>query len=281
MYTHKSLKLVVLALFIITLIIFSGCGTPTLPDTQDNADDSEAQAGFTPGGIAYAQYNWPQPLPVYWDYHTGFFNFDIFLTIDIEPKIKSDYFWAHQFKFIEGNGGYLGLQTSGSIQGQKVGKMAIFSIWDAIEAEPGLGATCEYFTGEGEGWSCRIPYEWIEGRTYCLRIWELCCAELPLEDEWWSAWIIDTSTGQETFIGKIKIPSSWQWLNASSIVWVEYYGQVNGCNAIPYAKARIEHPTADNDGFFPQEIIKEWGDICINSQIIFIENQGVIFETGG
>jgi len=29
--------------------------------------------------------------------------------------------------------------------------MAIFSIWDALEAEPGSGSSNEEFTGEGEG----------------------------------------------------------------------------------------------------------------------------------
>lgn len=36
------------------------------------------------------------------------------------------------------------------MQGEWVGKMIIFSIWDALAAEPGPGASCECFTGEGE-----------------------------------------------------------------------------------------------------------------------------------
>jgi len=118
----------------------------------------------------------------------------------------------------------------------------------------------------------------VEGHTYCLRI-EACGVD-EQENEWWGAWIVDTSTSQETLIGKIKVPSSWQRLDDSSVVWVEYYGQVNGCNSIPYAKARFEQPTADNGSLIPQKLTSAIGTTCTNSQIVLIENQEVIFETG-
>ncbi|PKP58969.1 hypothetical protein CVT91_07575 [Candidatus Atribacteria bacterium HGW-Atribacteria-1] len=266
---------ILLLVYVLLLILLSGCsGSGYIPVPP--------QGQITPGGMAYMWYDWPMPLPVYWGgNHIGFFNFDIFLTIDVSPGIQSAYYWAHQFHFSQGGGGYIGLQTNGSIQAQQVGKMAIFSIWNALEAEPGDGATCEYFTGEGEGWSCRIPYNWVEGRTYRLRIWELCCAHKPWEDEWWGAWITDTFSDKETFIGKIKVPSSWQWLDNSSVVWVEYYGQVNDCDSIPYAKARFEQPTADDGSFMPQELTPVIGTTCTNAKITLLENQGVIFETGG
>jgi len=233
------------------------------------------QGQITPGQMVSMWYDWPQ-LPV-----SGFYNFDVLLTIDVDPGTQSAYYWAHQFRFKNGDGGYMGLQTNGFMQGEWVGKMAIFSIWHALEAEPGPGASCEWFTGEDEGWSCRIKYNWVEGRTYCLRIWELCCAEKPEENEWWGAWIIDTSTSQETYIGKIEVPGSWQWLDDSSVVWVEYYGQVNDCASIPYAKARFEQPVADDGNLPPQKLPPEKGTTCTNAKFTPLENQGVIFETGG
>lgn len=263
----KHIYIFLLIIYVLLLILLSGCSgngyIPVPPQEQ-----------ITPGGMAYTWYDWPQPSG------SGFYNFDVFLTIDVDPGVQSAYYWAHQFGFKNGDDGYMGLQTNGFMQGEWVGKMAIFSIWDALEAEPGPGALSEEFTGEGEGWSCRIKYNWAEGHTYCLRIWEICCAEQPWEDKWWGAWIIDTSTGQETFIGKIKVPGSWQWLDNSSVVWVEYYGQVNGCNSIPYAKARFEQPTADNGSFIPQNLTSDLGTTCPNASIILLENQGVIFETG-
>ncbi len=83
-----------------------------------------------------------------------------------------------------------------------------------------------------------------------------------------------------TFIGKIKVPSSWQRLDDYSAVWVEYYGQVNDCDSIPYAKARFEQPTADDGSFIPNDRTSVIGTTCTNAQITLLENQGVIFETG-
>ena len=61
---------------------------------------------------------------------------------------------------------------------------------------------------------------------------------------------------------------------------VEYYGQVNGCDSITYAKARFEQPTADNGSIIPQNLTYDLGTTCPNASISFLENQGVIFETG-
>jgi len=249
------------------------CGQSDWSNVEDIDVAPQTQEPITPGGMAYVWYDWPQ-LPV-----SGFYNFDILLTINVDPGVQSAYYWAHQFHFKNGDGGYMGLQTNGWMQGEWIGKMVIFSTWEALEAEPGPGASCECFTGEGVGWSCRIPYEWVEGRTYRLRIWALGVDEQ--ENEWWGAWIIDTSFNQETYIGKIKVPSSWQWLDDYSVVWVEYYGQVNDCDSIPYAKVRFEQPVADNGSFVPQNLTPIIGTTCTNAQITLLENQGVIFETGG
>jgi len=225
------------------------------------------------GHIAVIWYDWPQPPG------SGFYNFDVLLTIDVDPGIQSAYYWAHQFHFKNGDGGYMGLQTNGHMQGEWVGKMAIFSIWDALAAEPGPGASSEEFTGEGEGWSCRKKYNWVEGHTYCLRVETRGIDEQ--DNEWWGAWVVDTSTEQETLIGKIKVPVSWQGLEDYSVVWVEYYGQVNGCNSIPYAEARFEQSTANDGSYLPIGLTTVIGTICSNTIIIPLANKGVNFKTGG
>ena len=262
----KYIYIFLLLVYVLLLILLSGCSgngyIPVPPQEQ-----------ITPGGMAYTWYDWPQ-LPV-----SGFYNFDVLLIIDVEPGEQSAYYWAHQFGFKNGDGGYMGLQTNGFMQGEWIGKMAIFSIWEALEAEPGFGASCEEFAGEGEGWSCRIKYNWVEGHTYNLRTWVL---DLDAQgNEWWGAWIIDTSTSLETYIGKIKVPGSWQLLDDSSVVWVEYYGQLNGCASTPYAKARFEQPTADDGNFSPQKLTPKISTTCINASFTLLENQGATFETGG
>jgi len=261
-------KYVVLVLITLLASTISGCSA-SIPSSPTPSP----QERITPGGMADAWYSWPVVSG------SGFYNFDILLTIDVDPGIQSYYYWAHQFNFRNGDIGYMGLQTNGIIQGSWVGKMAIFSIWNALGAEPGPGASCEQFSGEGEGWSCRIKYNWVEGRTYRLRIWEFP-SENSERDKWWGAWVIDTFTGQETFIGKIKVPSSWQMLDSSSCIFVEYYGQVNDCDSIPYAEARFEEPTANNGSISPQGLDIEIGTTCSGAQAITLGNRGVAFKTG-
>ena len=228
------------------------------------------QQPLTPGGLAYNWYNWPYSSQ-------GFNEFEVDLTIDIDPGAQSAYYWAHQFPFKDGDGGYMGLQINGYISGLgPVGKMAIFSIWDALDAEAGPGAHCEEFGGEGEGWSCRKQFNWVEGHTYGLRVKFEGLDEQ--QNKWWGAYIIDKTISEETFLGKIKVPYNWKGLD-NSVVWVEYYGEVNGCRAIPHAKVRFEQPMADNE-YAPESVYPIYGERCTNSSITIIGNTGVIFETG-
>jgi len=87
--------------------------------------------GLIPGGLAAGQYRYP----------TG--NLDdaeFFFTIETDPGTKQAVFWAHQFFFENGSGddgAYLGLQTRGLAAGREVGKMAIYSVWNALDAEAG------------------------------------------------------------------------------------------------------------------------------------------------
>ena len=79
--------------YIFPLIFLSGC-------SENEYIPVSPQEQITPGGMAYTWYNWPQ-LPV-----NGFYNFDVLLTIDLDPSEQSTYYWAHQFGFKNGDGGY-------------------------------------------------------------------------------------------------------------------------------------------------------------------------------
>jgi hypothetical protein len=261
----KRIILLLIILFVLFLMAcLSGClGNDFIPEPP--------QGNLTPGNMAVGWYAWP------WISSKGFDNFEVLLTIDVDPGIQSAYYWAHQFGFKDGDIGYMGLQTNGHMQGQWVGKMAIFSIWNALEAEPGPGAYCEWFTGEGEGWSCRKKYNWVEGCSYNLRIKAEEMDEI--ENRWWGAYTIDTSTSEETFLGKIKVPASWKGLDTSSAVWVEYYGKVLDCNSIPYAEARFELPTANNGSNSPKKLTTVMGTTCPNANINLLGKMGIVFET--
>jgi hypothetical protein len=234
---------------------------------------SNISYAITPGGLGYIHFYWPSS-PVYDNGQTGFYNFDVNLTIEEAPT-RGAYYWAHQFKFKDpGDGGYMGLQ----LVDEK--KIAIFSIWNAIEAEASpIGYKVE-FSGEGEGWSVRIPFDWEENVTYTLRVWELSNSNAPNEDEWWGAWVINLDTNEETYIGRIKIPGSWNWLDSWSVSWVEYFGSVKNCKSIPYARARFEYPYADSHSVEPNNMITELGDRCSEYTKITQTSKGCIMETG-
>ncbi len=64
------------------------------------------------------------------------------MTPEIDPGPNATYFWAHQFGLVGGEGGYLGLQTKGNRADGSLGKLAIFSLWDATGSD---GAGCVRF----------------------------------------------------------------------------------------------------------------------------------------
>jgi hypothetical protein len=59
------------------------------------------------------------------------------------------YFWSHQFGFIGGENGYLGLQVGSYPNNTKI---ALFSIWGANGAD---GPNCGPFVEGTPGYTCR------------------------------------------------------------------------------------------------------------------------------
>lgn len=235
---------------------------------------------ITAGGMVSVKHQWPK-APNYEYGQEGFYNQDTFLTINSAP-VNSYYFWAQQFWFINGNGGYMGLQTGGNLNGHET-KIAIFSIWDALDAVAGQAKNSYAgpFGGEGVGYSCKIEYDWQDNVEYRVRLWELSDARKPEEPEWWGAWIMDMSTQEETFIGKILVPANWKWLNSSGNFFVEYFLPTNGCENVPYAKATLSVPRRENGTVQPisAPIAEEYG-VCKSVAKTTVKDGIVIAETG-
>lgn len=182
---------------------------------------------------------------------TGFTNVVHGLTIE-KVTTDSSYFWAHQIKFIDGVGGYIGLQSNGLRVDGSRGKTVIFSIFGA-----GLDATagsCHVqqagFDGyDSSGSSCKIAYDWVIGRKYNMR---LTLRETDSTGKWWHGFVKDTVTGTDTFIGKIKVPLTWKGLGGWSVMWTEYFGpQPATCKEIPYSQVIFHDPIADSGTIKP------------------------------
>jgi len=190
----------------------------------------------TPQGT-YTEWRWPPSTSFARTLQAGYLNFEHVLVPEVDPGPDTTYFWAHQFRLIGGEGGYIGLQTKGNRIDGSLGKMAIFSIWDAEAAE----GPATRFSGEGEGWSCRIPYQWQAGRAYGLKVF-------TPGGGWWGARVRDEQTGAISEIGGIRVPQHWRNLDSWSVMWTEYYGPpLNSCRDLAYSSVVFGTPRA-NDG---------------------------------
>ncbi|MEJ7928578.1 hypothetical protein WG922_01205 [Ramlibacter sp. AN1015] len=153
------------------------------------------------------------------------------ITIEREPVPAGTYFWAQQFRPIGpiDHGGYFGLQTGAVIGERVVGKMLIFSIWNAVTAEAGPGATAQAFRGEGIGYSVRQPFEWRENVPYSFLM------ERQADPRWWALQV--TAPGMAPIaLGRIQVSSPvhlGHWLPQ----FTEYFTPVAGCEAMPPARA--------------------------------------------
>lgn len=176
------------------------------------------------GRGTYTDWTWAQ---------TGFSSLEHILVPEIDPGPDTTYFWAHQFRTERGEGGYIGLQTKGNRVDGSLGKMAIFSFWDTLGAE----GTFQRFGGEGEGWSCRIPFFWTAGEAYRLRV------EVVDEDPSTVVW--GASVDGDEF-GRILAPAGWGRMGSWSVMWTEYYGgPLARCEDLPYSRVVFSMPLGD------------------------------------
>ena len=173
---------------------------------------ASADAGTPPGTY----------VEIFWEKSENY-NFDMDLEITDAPEGDVQVlFWSHQFGFVNGEGGYIGLQIVGSE------KNAIFSIWGAVDGTPG-----GFIEEDGSVWRSLINYDWKLNNKYRLRIWALAKEENG--DEWWIGAVYDYATGIDTIIGTILVPASWEWLSSYSVTWIEYAGYES--SDVPYTRA--------------------------------------------
>ena len=193
------------------------------------------------------------------------------ITIEESPSVASYYFWAHQFFLTaqSDHNGYFGLQTNGLIGGRWVGRMVIFSVWNATDAVPGARTTAQTFGGEGVGYSLRLAYEWAEGVEYRFRIYK--------ESGLWWALEFRPGDGTPIYLGKIKITEDVV-LQAASSNFVEYFMSINACEDMPYSRARFASVSFD-DATYRASNLRTYGN-CTDNARAYADSSGAVFETG-
>jgi len=219
----------------------------------------------------YTEWFWPPSTSFARTLLAGYRSFEHVLVPEIDPGPDSTYFWAHQFRMIGGAGGYIGLQTNGNRADGSLGKTAIFSIWDAEDAE---GPGVVRFDGEGTGLSCRIPYAWQPGMAYAMRV------SAP-GGGWWSGQVRDEQTGIVSELGGIRVPEHWRQLDSWSVMWTEYYGPpVDACSDLAHSSVVFSTPTANGGEARPAGSHHRLGDgSCETSRVEPVEG-GVRHEMG-
>ena len=229
----------------------------------------------TPGGIISVKHRWPNTK----EYN----NQDTFLTINHEPIEDSYYFWAQQFWFMNGDGGYIGLQTGGQINGLTT-KIAIFSVWKALDAKKSnlISSWAGTFGGEGTGFSCKIPFNWRQNVEYRLRLIKITNLDTHPNSDWWSAFIQEVPSGKEESIGQILLPTQWGGLTRDSNFFVEYFLPVSDCENIPFAQATLQETCREHNSITPIGVPKceTYGVCASNGRVTYRQDNSISLETG-
>lgn len=166
-------------------------------------------------------------------------------------KTSSDRYYAMSWNWDNSTqGGYMGLQNDGTLPGKGKTKIALFSVWNAVDSQ---GSNCQQFTGEGTGLSCRMAYNFKAGHTYTYIV-SRASTEPGL---WWTASILDISSKKTTVIGTLRAPDD---SGADSIAprlnnFSEFFGDTRPCDKVPTSDTTFRQPVvtgtmADSLGTF-------------------------------
>lgn len=221
---------------------------------------------MTPGGLIYAQSFWG-------DSGKPMTENRMKIRVTDYPGDASEYFWSQQFFYAGSNeGGYVGIQTGGLQKGRRIGKKLIFAVWNVTDAQPGKGAVCEPFTGEGDGMTCSIAYNWKEGEEYI--------AAVKVDGNRLVGTITESKTGKVFTVGKMPFAKGYKNLSHGSLVWVEYFGDAASCAATPLQRATFT-PAVSN-GLNARVSNITFGQKCFNARgTITKDGSAILFATGG
>ena len=175
----------------------------------------------TPRSI-YTEWWWPPSPTIYRTMSGGYRSFEHVVVAEVDPGPRALYVWAHEFSFLGGGGGYLGLQAGGDDDGGE--RAAVFSVRGAR--------------------TCRIAFPWQVGRAYEMQVW-------TDEGGWWSA-AVREGDGPQSLIGRIQVPDEWRRLASTSVMSTDYRGPpLARCADLPPSRVTFSTPTADGGTVSP------------------------------
>jgi hypothetical protein len=217
---------------------------------------SSAPGLFVGATETASDWAWPAPVPS--------LKWDLMVERDIERASPtspptSGYYFAHQFSFLEGVVGFLGLQAEGGYQQDpplspvEFTKIAVFWLsgpplagelgdiaYPDARVAPATVAGVSYLT-------VHARFDWQPCRVYRLRVGPH--ASEADGSTWYGASIEDTSTGVATFLGRMLLPSDiglFAPFSSSRTLPIEF-GDGASCETQARASAIFGVPSADDD----------------------------------
>lgn len=180
----------------------------------------------------------------YFDWQGARLASDSNMSQTITPlEISPSTYWEEGWRWDNGpDGGYGGIQNQGILANGKLSDLAIFSIWNAVQAIPGdSNAGCVVFGGEGIGYSCRVPIDLVAGHSYKLTFG----VDQDRGLDWWRATVEDLTVGNIQILGSIQAKQA----NLYATNWnnfIEYWGPDIPCNSVGPATAKFSNPISSN-----------------------------------
>lgn len=179
--------------------------------------------------VPYSSWNWSFPLDALeWD-----------VVVETEPE-RDGYFWSHEFRFVGGVVGFVGLQGRGLYRATSdlipvTTDMVVFWIGASpLEAElgdiPYPDSRALPITEKGIVWSTiHAIYDWEPCRRYRLRVARQSVAASG--EVWYGAWIEDVESATQTHLGRFLVPAIWGRLDGTTSVWSNRigYGELTSC----------------------------------------------------
>src|SRR5262249_15852814 len=135
----------------------------------------------------------------------GYDDIEVDMTVESAParNVRDAYFYSNYVAFTGGGTAYAGLQTDGSDGRNWAGKSLIFRVGNGSSGIAERGGTKTRFSGEGTGYSVRMPFDWSLGTTYRFKIY-LERGATNNGERLWAASVTDLGSGAETRVGRIS-----------------------------------------------------------------------------
>lgn len=240
------------------------CLTPGIPGPLNPAGPG---AGLWTEVATETATDWTWPMPL------ASLEWDLMVEHEIvRPTPSSEattgYYYSHQFSFLEGIAGILGIQAEGgysetSDPPEEFTKIAVFWLsGPPLAAELGDIAFPDARVGRQEAnglnyLTIHARFDWQICTTYRFRL-----AQHSTEPDgtvWYGAWIEDVNAGVRTFLGRMLLPANSGPLAPLSISRTQGIDFFNGCEFPAHASVLLGTPTADDGAVVPMDWSNRFG----------------------